>query len=60
MHGSASTTARTGGGYPPGAPGAVTLALLVSGRFCLKACRKAWRRSLRGGPVMKVLVDLTA
>jgi len=42
------------------ASGAVTLAPLVSRKIPLEGLQEGMEEALRGGPVMKVLVDLTA
>jgi threonine dehydrogenase-like Zn-dependent dehydrogenase len=42
------------------ASGAVTLAPLVSRKIPLEGLQDGMEEALRGGPVMKVLVDLTA
>jgi threonine dehydrogenase-like Zn-dependent dehydrogenase len=42
------------------ATGAVTLAPLVSRKIPLEGLQEGMEEALRGGPVMKVLVDLTA
>jgi threonine dehydrogenase-like Zn-dependent dehydrogenase len=42
------------------AAGAVTLAPLVSRKIPLEGLQEGMEEALRGGPVMKVLVDLTA
>jgi len=43
-----------------GASGAVPLAPLVSRKIPLEALQEGMEQALAGGPVMKVLVDLTA
>ena len=43
-----------------GASGAVPLAPLVSRKISLEALQEGMEQALAGGPVMKVLVDLTA
>jgi threonine dehydrogenase-like Zn-dependent dehydrogenase len=42
-----------------GATGAVTLGPLVSRKIPLEALGEGMEQALKGGPVMKVLVDLT-
>jgi len=42
------------------ASGSVTLAPLVSRKIPLEGLQEGMEEALRGGPVMKVLVDLTA
>jgi (R,R)-butanediol dehydrogenase / meso-butanediol dehydrogenase / diacetyl reductase len=42
------------------AAGAVTLAALVSRKIPLESLQQGMEEALRGGPVMKVLIDLTA